>query len=183
MKKLFLLTFFSATMLLTGELSAQKFSGLDKSPADITAYPSSYKVSDKAVRIVYSRPQLKGRNLSELAPSGKVWRTGANEAPEITLYKNATIGGESVPAGTYALFSIPGDDEWTVILNSNLNQWGAYSYDSAADVARVKGKTSSDSESLEAFSMAFKEVDGGAHLVMGWGTTRVAVPMSFSMEQ
>lgn len=176
MKKIFLLTLFASTLIFSTEATAQKFSGLDKSPADIAAYPSSYRVSDKAVRVIYSRPQLKGRSLSDLAPAGKVWRTGANEATEITFYKDATLGGKAVKAGTYALFTIPGEDEWTVILNSNLNQWGAYSYDSAADVARVSAKTSTDSESLEAFSISFD--DSGSKMVMGWGTTRVSLPMS-----
>jgi hypothetical protein len=66
-----------------------------------------------------------------------------------------------------------------VILNSKLNQWGAYSYDESADVARIKAATSKGNESLEAFSIAFKEGDGGADMVMGWGTTRVSVPVAF----
>ncbi|MEM6542928.1 MAG: DUF2911 domain-containing protein, partial [Bacteroidota bacterium] len=74
---------------------------------------------------------------------------------------------------------IPGENEWTLILNGNLNQWGAYTYDKAADVVRVTSKTSQGGEALEAFSIAFKEVDGGAHLVMGWGTTRVETPVMF----
>nr|WP_299346571.1 DUF2911 domain-containing protein [Allomuricauda sp.] len=176
MKKLLFYSFLTFCLVFTVDASAQKFSGLDKSPADIASYPSSYRVADKAVRVIYSRPQLKGRSLSELAPGGKVWRTGANEAAEITFYKDATIAGTAVKAGTYSLFTIPGESEWTVILNNNLNQWGAYSYDSAADVARVTGKASTDSESLEAFSIAFD--DNGA-MVMGWGTTRVSVPMTF----
>lgn len=157
---------------------AQEFSGLDKSPADIATYPSSYRVADKAVKIIYSRPQLKGRSLAQLAPTGKVWRTGANESVEVTFYKDVTFGGSAIKAGTYSLFTIPGNDEWTVILNSKLNQWGAYSYDEAANVARVSGTVSSGDESLEAFSMAFKEDGGNVHLVMGWGTTRVSVPLS-----
>ena len=104
---------------------------------DIASYPTDYKVSDKLVRVTYSRPQLKGRSISELAPAGKVWRTGANEAPEIIFYKDATVGGKSVAAGTYSLFTIPGNKEWTVILNKNLNQWGAYSYQEDADVIRT----------------------------------------------
>lgn len=175
--------FFACTiaflMLAGTSLSAQKFGGLDKSPADIASFPSSYKVSDKTVKVTYGRPQLKGRSMSELAPAGKVWRTGANESAEITFYKDVTFGGKSVKAGTYSLFTIPGTDEWTVVLNKNLNQWGAYSYENAADVVRVSSKVSSGSESLEAFSIAFKEVKGGTHLVMGWGTTRVATPIMF----
>ena len=177
MKKLFALSILMLALVFTTNISAQKFSGLDKSPMDMAAYPSSYKISDKAVRVTYSRPQLKGRSVSELAPAGQVWRTGANESIEITFYKDAKVGGTDVKAGTYSLFTIPGEGEWSVILNSNLNQWGAYSYDKKGDVARVSAAASTDSESLDAFSIAFKEVDGGAHLVMAWGTTRVALPI------
>jgi hypothetical protein len=179
MKRIAAIAFFAITLIFSTNAEAQKFGGLDKSPADMASFPTSYKVSDKVVRVTYSRPQLKGRNMSDLAPAGKVWRTGANEAPEITFYKDVTFGGKSVKAGTYALFTIPGSGEWKIILNNNLNQWGAYSYDNAADVVRVDSKVSSDSESLEAFSIAFKEVDGGTHMVMGWGTTRIATPIMF----
>ncbi len=179
MKKVLLPVFFALALVFFTEARAQKFSGLDKSPADVASFPSSYKISNKTARVIYGRPQLKGRAIGDLAPAGKVWRTGANEAPEITFYKDVTFGGQKVAAGTYALFTIPGDKEWTVILNNNLNQWGAYSYDNAADVVRVTSAVSSADEALEAFSIAFKEVDGGAHLIMGWGTTRVATPVLF----
>lgn len=176
MKNLFLFTFLAIAMVFTTEATAQKFSGLDKSPMDIASYPTSYKEADKSVRVIYSRPQLKGRSLADLAPEGKVWRTGANEATEITFYKDATVGGKTIKAGTYSLFTIPGDDEWTIILNSNLNQWGAYSYDSDADVARVTATASTDDEELEAFSIAFED---NGNMVMGWGTTRVSLPIGF----
>jgi hypothetical protein len=181
MKNLLTLTLMVCALVFSGKAIAQDFSGMDKSPMDMASYPSDYKNSDKAVRVIYSRPQLKGRSLDDLAPAGKVWRTGANEAAEITFYKGATIGGQKVDAGTYALFTVPGEDGWTVILNKNLNQWGSYFYDDSGDVARVKGMVSNASDSLEAFSMTFKEVDNGVHLIMGWGTTRVAVPISFVM--
>lgn len=177
MKKYLTLSLFVLAVVFSTTSNAQDFSGLDKSPMDMASFPSSYKVSDKAMRIVYGRPQLKGRSLNDLAPAGKVWRTGANEAPEITFYKDVKFGGQNVKAGTYALFTIPGDKEWTIILNSNLNQWGAYTYDKGADVARTTVPVSAAGDSLEAFSIAFKEVDGGAHMVMGWGKTRVAVPV------
>ncbi len=177
MKKLFTIAFVAVALALSTEANAQKFSGLDKSPADIATFPSSYKVPDKAVRVIYSRPQLKGRSVSELAKAGEVWRTGANEAAEITFYKNINFGGADVPAGTYSLFTIPARGEWTIILNKNLNQWGAYSYEEGADVVRVKAAESSGDESLEAFSIAFDETKGDASMVMGWGKTRVTVPI------
>jgi len=174
MKKLFALSVFVLAMVFSTDATAQQFSGLDKSPADMAAHPSSYKNSKKNIRVIYSRPQLKGRLVNDLAPEGKVWRTGANEAVEITFYGNTTFGGKNIKAGTYSLFTIPGSKEWTVILNSNLNQWGAYSYDKSGDVARVSGKVSKGEESLEAFSITFTDTA----MVMGWGTTLVSVPFA-----
>lgn len=73
---------FIITLISSPQLTAQEFRSLDKSPMDMAAFPSSYKISDKIVKVIYSRPQLKGRDLVKLAPPGKVWRTGANEAVE-----------------------------------------------------------------------------------------------------
>ena len=167
---------FAFALLLTTNVNAQKFPGLDKSPMDAASYPSDYKVSDKAVKITYSRPQLNGRALSELAPYGKQWRLGANEAAEITFYKDMTVAGKKIKAGTYTLSAIPGDKEWTLIFSSDLNVWGSYFYDEKNDVARITVPTTKSEESLEAFSIAFEESDSGVDMHLGWGTVRVAVP-------
>lgn len=177
MKKITTLSTLLFALIFTTLATAQDFSGMDKSPMDMASYPTDYKISDKSMRIIYGRPQLKGRSMDELAPAGKVWRTGANEAPEITFYKDVNFGGKDIKAGTYSLFTIPGKEEWTVILNKNLNQWGSYFYDESADVARITVPNGSDSASLEEFSIAFKDVEGGVHMVMGWDKTRVAVPI------
>lgn len=179
MKNLLALTILFTALTVTTNVTAQKFSGLDKSPMDMASYPTDYKISDKVVRVIYGRPQLKNRSLAELAPVGQVWRTGANEAPEITFYKDVNFGGEDIKAGTYAMFTIPGKEKWTVILNKNLNQWGSYFYKEDADVVRISVPSGSDSSSLEEFSIAFKEIDGGTEMVMGWDKTRVAVPITF----
>ncbi|WP_289061806.1 DUF2911 domain-containing protein [uncultured Zobellia sp.] len=178
MKKVLFIALMAFAMTFSTDALAQKFSGLDKSPMDMAAFPTDYKVSTKTARIIYSRPQLKGRSLSELAPAGKVWRTGANEAAEITFYSDVNFGGKEIKAGTYSIFTIPGKSEWTVVLNKNLNQWGAYSYDKSADVARVNVPSSEDSNSLEEFSIAFKEDGAGFKMVMGWDKTRIAVPIT-----
>jgi len=176
-KSIFAIAVFAITVLFTNDLSAQKFRGLDKSPLDIAAFPSSYKVSKKDIKVVYSRPQLKGRTLAKLAPADKVWRTGANEAAEITFYKNVVFGGEKVKKGTYTLFTIPGANEWTVILNKASNVWGAYSYDEKQDVVRVKGAVSKSDTPIEAFSISIEKGDGVANLYLGWGNTIVTVPV------
>lgn len=166
---------FSLIMLFAANVNAQEFPGLDKSPMDAASYPSSYRVAKKAVKIVYSRPQLKGRELSSLVKNGEQWRLGANEAAEITFYKDMTVGGTPVKAGTYTLSAIPGESEWTLILSSDLNVWGSYFYNKANDVARIKAKATMADESLEAFSIAFDD-KGTMH--MGWGKVRVSVPMN-----
>lgn len=174
-------TFFTAITfvfmtLLSFSVNAQNFSDLDKSPMDVASFPTSYKESNKLVKVTYSRPQLKGRDLGTLAPNGKVWRTGANEAAEITLYSDMELGGTTVKAGTYSLFTIPGDKEWSIILSSDLNVWGSYFYKKANDVARIIVPVKEGKKSIEAFSMAFEKSDKGLNLHMGWGTLRVSVP-------
>ncbi|AUP80419.1 DUF2911 domain-containing protein [Flavivirga eckloniae] len=175
-------TFFSAIafafiMLLSANVNAQKFSKLDKSPMDAAAFPTSYKDANKLIKIVYSRPQLKGRDMATLAPNGKVWRLGANEAAELTLYTDMKLGKTSVKAGTYTFYAIPGDKEWTAIISKDLNVWGSYFYKEGNDVARLSVPVTSG-EPLDAFSIAFAEGDGNINMHLGWGTTRVAVPFT-----
>jgi hypothetical protein len=99
----------------------------------------------------YSRPQLKGRSLNELAPAGKVWRTGANEAVEITLYKDMKLGETKVKAGTYTLYAIPEKESYTIIISKDLNVWGSYYYKETNDVARLKVPVTEAADSLEYF--------------------------------
>lgn len=161
------------TLISSTELTAQKFKSLDKSPMDATAFPNSYKISDKIVKVIYSRPQLNGRDLVKLAPPEKVWRTGANEAAEITFYKDVIFGGKALKAGTYSLFTIPSSDgDWTVIINRARNIWGSYYYKQDQDVIRVSGKTSKVEENIEAFSIMFEK---DMTLKMGWGNTVISV--------
>lgn len=179
MKKTIIASIFVITMIFGAELQAQKFSGLDKSPADI-AYFRPEKNAAPLVKVIYSRPQLKDRTVGiDLAPYGEVWRTGANEATEIKFYKETGFGDQTVAAGTYSLFSIPGKDEWTIILSKDLDVWGAYSYNQSNDVVRIKVTPTTSKESLEAFSITFAPGETGAKMVLGWDTVRVPIPLSY----
>ena len=169
---------FAFVILLTTKVNAQEFKGLDKSPMDAAAYPASYKESNKLIKIVYSRPQLKGRGLETLAPNGKVWRTGANEAAELTLYKEMKLGDTPVKAGTYTFYIIPGEKQCTAIISTDLNVWGSYFYNQANDVARLSVPLGSSEESLEAFSIAFDKGDNGVNMHLGWHTARLTVPFT-----
>ncbi len=176
-KTRFITTIASAfLMVLTFNLSAQEFPGVDKSPMDVASFPTSYKESNKLIKIAYSRPMLNGRSLETLAPNGKVWRTGANEAAELTLYVDMMFGSTKVKAGTYTFYAIPGEKEWTGIISKDLNVWGSYFYKEENDVARLTVPSKVVDDSLEAFSIVFEPSDNGVHMHMGWGTTRVAFP-------
>lgn len=164
-----------AFLAISTSTFAQKFNGLDVSPLDAAYYPRDHNDTAKQVKIYYSRPQLKGRELATLAKNGEVWRTGANESAEIIFYEDMKMGDKMIKAGTYSLYTIPGDNEWTIIVNSDLNTWGAYNYKDGNDVARVTVPVTEGKESLEAFSITFDD-EGTMH--MGWGTKRVAVPFS-----
>jgi len=167
---------------------AQEFPGLDASPLDAAYFPDQQPldevmgrpVKDLKIKLYYSRPQLKGRKMlgEKAAPYGQVWRLGANEAPEITFYQNVNFGGVDIAAGTYVLFAVPGEKEWEFILSSKLNTWGNYTTKENQYVARVKTTViSSPKEPIEALSIMFKEVDGGAHLMVGWENTVVELPI------
>lgn len=139
------------------------------------------------VTVTYGRPGLKGRDLSSLAPAGEVWRTGANEASTITFSSDVNFGGEPVPAGTYTLYTIPGEN-WTFILNNQLTRgeeddrptWGAYSYDESNDQIRVSAAvTSTDAAFMERFSIYFDTLtESKTHLNLHWGATLTAIPIT-----
>lgn len=99
----------------------------------------SQEIGISKVEIVYHRPGVKAREIwGGLVPMGSVWRLGANEATTISLSHDGKVEGHEVPAGTYALFAIPGEDTWTLILNRQAKQWGAYYYKESEDVVRFE---------------------------------------------
>ena len=157
------------------ENGSPNFSKLDVSPLDVELYRDE---DEKPVaRILYSRPQKRDRQVfGKLVPYGKVWRTGANEATEITLYKDMMVGNETIKAGTYSLYTVPQENEWTVILNKSTNKWGAYDYQEEQDLARITVPVRKSSTSIEALSMAFEPTEEGAKLLIGWDDRYVQIP-------
>jgi hypothetical protein len=184
MKKLLFATLCIISFSLVSQ--AQSFTGLDKSPMDIAYFPDNFahdrKAGQKAVvRVTYSRPAMNSREVfGKLIPYGKVWRTGANEATEIKFYQDVELGGKKVKAGTYSLFTIPGEKEWTIILNNDLDYWGAYSYKEAQDVLRVTALAAQIGTAVENFTIQFEnkgEKQGAMKLA--WDKTVVEVPLKF----
>lgn len=174
--RLFTTIAFAFMMLVSFNVDAQKFRPLDKSPLDAASIGRGNK---QLAKVYYSRPQLKGRTVgTDLAPYGKVWRTGANEATQLVLNVDMNLNGTKIKAGTYSLFTIPGETAWEVIVSSDVNNWGASGYKKDNTVASIKVPVTMGDESLEAFSMAFEPSDYGVHLHMGWDKIRIAVPFT-----
>lgn len=133
--------------------------------------------------IAYSRPGVKGREIfGSLESYGQVWRTGANAATKITFNTPIKFGGADVAAGTYALFTVPGDGEWTVILNSVADQWGAFTYDETKDVLRVPAKSVALEHSVESLLIWFDDLrDESATLKITWENITVSVPLELDV--
>lgn len=133
-------------------------------------------VKGKNVEISYGQPSKRGREIfGKLEPFGKVWRTGANEATEITFTKNGLFGGKPVKAGTYTLFTIPDKTKWTFILNTELKQWGAYKYDEikSKDVLQVTVPATTNNPVVEKLTISLPP----GKLVLEWDKTKVEVPV------
>ena len=165
------------TLLFSFDAIAQKWRGPDKSPLDVS-YLKKDRQSSPIARVIYSRPQKQGRVIfGELVPYGKLWRTGANEAVEITFYNDVLLGGKAVKAGSYALFTIPDQEKWTVILSKKLYQWGAYGHQESDEVVRLEAPVKKTSETLEYFSITFGMTENEGTMYLGWDQTMIAVPV------
>lgn len=136
------------------------------------------------ITIKYSRPNVKGRNVAkDLAPYGEVWRTGANDATVITFSDAVNLEGNMVPAGEYAIFTIPGKDEWTFILNKETKQWGSYQYKESEDYIRFKVKPIQMKEKSETFSIQINNVmPTSANLDLLWDNFKLSIKMTTDID-
>ena len=143
-----------------------------KSPHDTLTYANG--------EVTYGRPHKSDREIfGALIKYGQVWRVGADEATTISFKKDAKFGGETIAAGTYTLFAITNEKEWILILNSELGQWGAFSYEKnkEKDVVKVTVPVEKLSNVVEQLTIWY-DVDNGK-LIIEWDTTKVSVPIKF----
>ncbi|MCB0484499.1 MAG: DUF2911 domain-containing protein [Flavobacteriales bacterium] len=158
-------------LILPAFVVAQRDAEKRPSPARL----AEAKVQGVSIRIDYGSPSVKNREIwGKLVPYGKIWRTGANEATTILTDADILIEGELLKAGRYALFTIPDKDVWTIVINTNADQWGAYKYNQDLDVLRIKVRPQIVDEMQETLLFKFE----GSMLTMRW--ERLVLPLKFS---
>jgi hypothetical protein len=178
MKKIILLAVMSITLIANSQV---------RMPAPSSTQTISQDFGMGKIELTYSRPNIKGRSLlkenSDLAPLNKLWRLGANAATRIKFTDNVTIGGKLLDTGSYVLYAIPGKENWEIIVNKGLTNWGTDGYKEAEDVVRVKVKSEKISAPVESFSMQIAAVQPETcELNIMWGNTSVQVPISTNVK-
>ena len=178
-------TFISILIVLTTMACNQQEQPQDPDPvrrkSPIAIASITHKPTDTYVKIVYGQPYKRGRQIfGKLEEYGQVWRTGANEATEMTTTRPISFNGNQIEAGTYALFTIPGPREWTVILNDSLGQWGAFDYNKQYDHLRTQVPAQKTDQTVEAFTIEFTPLnDRSSSIILEWDTTKVNIPITF----
>ena len=178
MKRSFLLAAILCSMTAFGQI---------RMPAPSTTQKISQNFGLGTVEIVYSRPNIKGRGLlkdnSDLAPLGKLWRTGANAATHITFSDRVMMGGKLLDTGTYILYTIPGKEYWEIVINKGLNNWGTDGYKASEDVNRFKVKAEKTSNEVETFTIQIGNVlPESCDIQVIWGNALVRIPVSVNVK-
>jgi hypothetical protein len=169
----FILLSFSA-VLSVSETQAQAAPKPRKSPMSV----ATLKSGKTYIKVVYSQPFKNEREVfGSLVPFGKVWRTGANEATEITLTQKIKIGGKSLAPGTYTIFSIPQADKWTIILSKDLGLWGEYEYNPKCDQLRFDVPVKNVEQAWEALTIKLDKEGTGAKMTLVWDKSSVEIPI------
>jgi hypothetical protein len=166
-----------STSLFATCANAQQAAPAVEFPAPSPTATLKQRVGLTDIEITYSRPGVKGRQIfGGLIPYGEVWRAGANSATKVVFSTPVKLNGQELPAGTYGLFAIPGQSEWTIIINKIATQWGAYSYKQTDDVLRVTARPMKLAELVETYTIDINDIrDQSATLNLIWEKTRVPV--------
>lgn len=166
----------TALILFSYVAQAQEKTPERPSPTAIT----SLRYKDSYVKITYSQPRKRGREVfGGLVPYGQVWRTGANEATEITLSKDTFINGLLIPAGTYSVFTIPDKEKWVFILNKELGLWGSYNYNYKNDFLRFEVNVQPAPVFSEILTLKFEQRNNTAELLLLWDNVKISIPFQF----
>ncbi len=180
MKKSILLLASLAFFLITESTFAQRVPGSPRATV-------KQMIGNTTMEIDYGRPSLAGRDVNKLIRDNRgseVWRTGANTSTSITFDKDVTFAGQSLKAGSYSLWTIPGDTEWTIVVNTVTGTWGTEygkKVPKDSDVFRAKVPVTKTSASVETFTINMTDFDNkkkdNANLELAWGNLSVKIPI------
>lgn len=164
--------------------------GDDASPMDLAAYPASsrfrnfqkpedFDKSAPQIRVIYSRPQMKGREIfGGLVKYDQVWRMGANQTTVVTFFQNVKIGDKEISKGQYGIFVKPTANSWDFIIHKNTQSWGSANHDDKENVVTISAPTAKTPSTLEALSITFQEKgDNMVDMVVGWENTMARLPI------
>lgn len=175
------------SLIVIAMLALAAMLGAQQDPRKRVSPPATAEatINGKAIKVDYSRPRIADPKTGEprkimggLVPYGQRWRTGANEATQLTTEADLEIGGQRVPAGKYSLFTIPGEKEWTLIINRQTGQWGT-EYDEKQDLARVKMEASKTGGTVEQFTISIEPRGSNQGVLkMAWENTQASVPFT-----
>ncbi len=175
MKKLFFSCFVLAATIATAQI---------KMPAPSSTQTIKQDFGMANIELTYSRPSIKGRTIfGDLVPYGKVWRTGANNATIIKFNDPAEINGKKIDTGSYALYTIPNEGSWEIILNKGTSNWGTNGYKDSDDVMRFKVPVKQTNASVETFTMQFANVKSQSlELHIMWDKTAIVIPINANIK-
>jgi len=168
--------------------NANAYVPVDPSPMDMSYFPPKYPLlkmdsPDKkppVMRVIYSRPQLKGRTLFHgFLNYGERWRLGANEATEMQVYQDVNIQGKKIKAGRYILYCIPEPDQWTIVFNTNVDSWGL-NQTTQKDVEKFVIPVTHHNTRIEYFTMVFEATTEGANLIIAWEGELAKLPITWN---
>ncbi|HRP89624.1 MAG TPA: DUF2911 domain-containing protein [Edaphocola sp.] len=167
-------TLFSAALLISSLSFGQGF----KMPALSPSTQITQEFSTSKIELSYSRPSMRGRAIfGKMIPFGQEWRTGANANTKITFGEEVVIGGKTIPAGSYSIYTVPGKKTWEFILNNGTENWGMTGYDKAKNVITLAVKPQKSSK-VETFTISIDNMTkNSCDLVLSWEKTKLVIPI------
>jgi hypothetical protein len=158
-----------------GVVAAQKTTELHPGKGGSPHVRSEWTVDGASISIEYGRPSLKGRDDAKMMPPGREWRTGADEATTLKTDKGLMFGKLMVPAGTYTLYTVPGEAEWQLVVSKKTGQWGI-PYPTGEDLGRAPMKVAKTAAPVEQLTISIEDTQAGGELRIEWGNTSARAP-------
>ena len=165
-----------AVMVAAGiSLSAQKTTQVHPGKGGSPHVKSEWTIDGANISITYGRPSVKGRDEAKLMPPGKEWRTGADEATTLTTDKNLMFGSVHVTPGTYTLYTVPGANEWQLVISKKTGQWGIPYPGAGEDLGRAPMKVTKNATPVEQLTISIDDTPAGGDLSIAWGTQKATI--------